>query len=143
MAIARILPPCSLTKASLSLRSSQWCSVTLPSNPFMKTGFLLPTRRTSGIAPAIGQTPLHEEGDRLLDQRLEGGKQFGAERAVEHAMIARHGRRHLADEFDGAVLRLHRRAARRADRQDRRVRRIDDGGELARAVHAEIGDGGG
>ena len=43
---------------------------------------------------------------------------------------------------DAAVLGLDRLPPRGADRQDRRLRRIDDGGEFAHAVHAEIGDRG-
>ena len=43
--------------------------------------------------------------------------------------------------FTLAVVRFDRRAPRRADRQDGRVRRIDDRRELAHTVHAQIGDG--
>src|SRR5262249_36101980 len=48
-----------------------------------------------------------------------------------------------AREGDAAVFLFDRLPPRGADRQDRRLRRIDDGGKFAHAVHAEIGDGGG
>ena len=80
-------------------------------------------------------------GDRLFDEGLERRQQLRAERAVDHAVVAGQRDRHLADEFDAAVFRFDRRAARGADGEDGGVRRIDDGGELAHAVHAEIGDG--
>ncbi len=85
---------------------------------------------------------LDQHRDRPLDQALECGKKLGAERAVDHTVIARQCHRHDADEGDGAAFALHRLPPRRPDRQDGGLRRIDDGGKLPHAVHAEIGDRG-
>ena len=108
------------------------------------TGFLCPISNTSGFSPAMFDAPVQISArHRFLDKALEGRQQFGAERAIDHAMVAGQRDGHLADEFDAAVLGLDRCAARGAHRQDGGMRRIDDGRELAHAVHAEIGDGAG
>src|SRR5262249_20712561 len=86
---------------------------------------------------------LHQHGHGLLDAAPECRKQLRPERAVHHAMITRQRPRHDADKGDPARGRLDRLPARSADRENGRLRRIDDGGELAHAVHAEVGDGGG
>src|SRR5665811_296776 len=132
-----------LRNASLSVASISLCSVTLGSSPPTMTGFLLPISSTSGFSPAIRFSPLDQCGDRLFDETLEGGEQLAAERAVHHAMIAGQRDRQLADEFHSPVFGFDWCAARGADRQNGGVRRIDDGGELAHAVHAEIGNGAG
>ena len=53
------------------------------------TGFLAPISSTSGFSPAMSQIPFSDQcRDRLFDEALEGGEQFGAERAIHDAMIA-------------------------------------------------------
>src|SRR6476660_99247 len=141
MAIALILLPTSLTKAALSLASSQWWSVTLPSKPFIITGFLAPTINTSGLSPAISCSPcLNQRRNRRLDEFLECCKQFRAQRAIHDAMVARQCNSHLVDEFHAAILALDGSSSRAADRQYCRVGRIDDRGKFAHAIHAEIGN---
>ena len=57
-----------------------------------------------GLPPTEGQClPLDQHPHRALDQRLESREQFGAERAVDHAVIAGQGRRHLAHELHRTV----------------------------------------
>src|SRR5690242_8427482 len=129
--------PADLMNASRSAASNSTCKFTWGESPFTMTGLRLPTSRTSGFS--VIMRSLDEESDGAFDKALEGGEQFGAERAVEDAVIARERCGHHAHEFD-AIRRLHRGTAGCADRQDRRVRRIDDRRELADAVHAEIGD---
>src|SRR5262245_62113810 len=83
---------------------------------------------------------LNQRRHRLLHKSPERREKLGAERAVDHAMVARERHRHHAGEADRAVGLLDRLPARRADREDRRVRRIDDRRKLAHAVHAEVRD---
>ena len=74
---------------------------------------------------------------------LEGRQQLGSQRAVDDAVIAGQGDGHHTGEGDAAVLLLDRLAPDRADGEDGGVRRVDDGGEFANAIHAEIGNRGG
>ena len=61
-------------------------------------------------------------------KRLKAPRKFGAERAVDDAVIGRHGDGHHGGDVD-----LRRSSRRRAPRprrpQDGRMRRVDDGGE--------------
>ena len=75
-------------------------------------------------------------------KRLNAASSSAPKRAVHHAVIAGERHAHHADERDAAVLCLDRLPARGADRQNGRLRRIDDGGKFAHPVHAEIGDRG-
>src|SRR5436190_17570672 len=76
---------------------------------------------------------------RLLDIGPEGLQELRAQRAVDDAMIDREraahhvADHHLALAHDDALL-------ADADREDHRLRRIDDGGELLDPEHAEVGD---
>jgi hypothetical protein len=93
------------------------------------------------LAASIGVPRSDEHAHRHLDERLEGREQLCAKRSVDHAMVARQRHAQHAGESDSAVFFLDRLTARGADCEDGRVRRIDDGGKFAHAVHAEIGDG--
>src|SRR6476469_8293345 len=130
--------PADLMNASRSAASNSTCKFTCGESPFTMTGLRLPTSRTSGFS--VIMRSLDEESDGAFDEALECGEQFGAERAIDDAVIAGERHRHLAHEFDAALRRFDRRTTRSAHREDRRVRRIDDRRELAHAVHAEIGD---
>src|SRR5260221_3569949 len=77
---------------------------------------------------------------RMLDEMPKGRKQLGAKYAVDDAVIARQRDRHLADEAHPAVRGLDRPARGGSDRENCRVRRIDDGGEFPDAMHPEIRD---
>src|ERR1051326_8014890 len=70
----------------------------------------------------------HQHHHGVLDQRLEGADQDGAERAVDGAVIARQRHAHDVGGFDLAVTH-HRALFAAADRKDGGVRRIDHGGE--------------
>src|SRR4029453_11352141 len=75
----------------------------------------------------------------ILDQGLERAEKLGPERTVDRAMVGSETDRHDMRRLDLAV--AHDRALLRgADREDSRVRRIDDGIELLDPVHAEIRD---
>src|ERR1700731_1239733 len=90
------------------------------------------------MSKAVSAIASHYHQHRVLDQLLERVDQHGAKRAVDGAVIARHGRAHdlrgldLAVAHDGTLL-------ARADRKDRRLRWVDHRGEVLDAVHAEIG----
>src|SRR5689334_306426 len=110
--------PSDLMKASWSFASNSTCRFTCDERPSTMTGFLLPTRRISGL-PAMRGLHSNEEGDGIFNQHLERGEQLGAERAIEDPVIAGHRHGHLAHELDAAVRRLDRRAPRGANCQDR------------------------
>src|ERR1700694_261980 len=113
--------------------------------------FALPTARTRFIGVLDGMASLvplavvlvvvfgKSNLLRTLHEVPEGVEQLGAERAVDHPVVARQRHRHPGDEAE-AVRGLDRPALAGADRQDRGLRRIDDRRELADAVHAEVGD---
>src|SRR5258705_334397 len=83
---------------------------------------------------------LHHHHDGVFDQHLEGADQFGAERAVDGAVIAGQRDAHHVCHFDLAV--SHDRTLfTGADREDGGVRRVDDRGEMIDPVHAEVGNG--
>src|SRR5262245_60424805 len=132
---------------SRSLASENLTRLKAPESPFTMTGLGGPIRRTSAFSAIFhplwyfGVSHQHRHGS--LDKSLERRQQFGPERAVDHAVIAGERHREHAREGDAAVFLFDRLPPRRADREDRRLRRIDDGGKFAHAVPAEIGDGGG
>src|ERR1700683_5550800 len=82
----------------------------------------------------------YQHAHRRFYKPLEGGKELRAERAIDHTVIA--GQRHAqqAGEGDAAVVLLDGLAPRGPDGQNGRVRQVYDGGKLAYAVHAEIGN---
>src|SRR5262249_51709266 len=132
---------------SRSLASGNLTRLKAPESPFTMMGLGGPIRRTSAFSAIFhplwyfGVSHQHRHG--LLDESLERRQQLGPERAVDHAVIAGQRHREQAGERNAAVSLLARLPPRGADRQHRRLRRIDDGGKFAHAVHAEIGDGGG
>src|SRR6202158_4080443 len=65
--------------------------------------------------------------DRIFDQQLECAEQFGAERAVDRAMVAGHRHAHHLRHLDLAVL-DDRPLLSRTDRQDGGMRRGGHGG---------------
>src|SRR5262245_6071283 len=132
---------------SRSLASGNLTRLKAPESPFTMTGLGGPIRRTSAFSAIFhplwyfGVSHQHRHGS--LNKSLERRQQFAHARALHHPVIAGERHRQHAREGDAAVLRLDRLPPRRADREHRRLRRIDDGGKFAHAVHAEIGDGGG
>src|SRR5215472_19126516 len=130
-----------------SLASGNLTRLKAPESPFTMTGLGGPIRRTSAFSAIFhplwyfGVSHQHRHG--LLDESLERRQQLGPERAVDHAVIAGERHREHACARNAAVFLLDRLPPRGADRQHRRLRRIDDGGKFAHAVHAEIGNGGG
>src|SRR5262245_29205886 len=135
---------------SRSLTSSNLMRLKASSSPFTITGLGGPISTTSVFSVICSSLPFamaghdvsYQHGDRLLDVSLERGEELATEGAVDHAVIAGERHRHDADEGDAAVRALDRLAARGSDREDGRLRRIDDRGELSHSVHAEIGEGG-
>src|SRR5215831_12798538 len=80
------------------------------------------------------------QSDRMLDEMPEGGKQLGAEDAVDDTAIARQRDRHLTGEAYPSVRGLGRPSCGGPNRENRRVGRINDGGEFLDAMHAKIGN---
>src|SRR5690606_41026715 len=70
----------------------------------------------------------------------EGREPARRERAVDRAVVRRERAPHRAPDLEVAVD-DDGRLDRSADRKDRRLRRVEDRGELARAVHPEVGHG--
>ena len=140
LAMARTRGASSAKSLSLSCASESLIRLNGRVSPLTMTGFGGPISSTRFSQPP-SFAPIHINIVTGCSTRsLEGRQQLGAERAVDHAMIAGERHRHDAGEGDAAVRGLDRLPTRGADRQDGRLRRIDDGGELAHAVHAEIGD---
>src|SRR6185312_16771430 len=77
----------------------------------------------------------HHHG--IFDQRLKGTDQHRTERAIDGAVIARQRHAHDVCGFDLAVPH-HRALLASADRENRGVWRIDHGGKILDAVHAEV-----
>src|SRR5215510_15522461 len=121
-AIARTRPPTSLRIASRSLASPTRWSMR-DDRPLMIVGFGGPIRRTSTRSLVIGS---HQHCHWIFDQASERGKELGPERAVDHTMIAGERHRHHAREADTAIRGLDRLPPCRADRQNGRMRWIDD-----------------
>src|SRR5689334_24351883 len=71
----------------------------------------------------------HHHHHRILDQLPERADQFGAERAIDGAVVA--GQRHAHDPGDLDLAVAHDRPfLAGADREDGRMRRVDHGGEI-------------
>src|SRR5215471_16891987 len=79
----------------------------------------------------------HHHHHGVFDQFPERADQLGAERAVDRAMIAGQGHAHDMGGLDPAVTN-HRTLLAGTDREYRGLRRVDHGGEVIDAVHAEI-----
>src|SRR5262249_6689432 len=79
----------------------------------------------------------HDHHYRIFDQRLERVEQHGAERAVNGAMVGGEPDRHHVRSLDLAV--AHDRALLSgSDRENGRVRWIDNGVEFLDPIHAEV-----
>src|SRR5262245_29203981 len=129
--MTRALPP-RPAASTLGQRSSKTWRIQVPAwkpqvseSPKARTVFMARLRH-------------HQRG--FFDEHLERLEQLGAQRAVDGAVIDRERAHHLGPDLDlvadndGFLL-------TRTHRQDGRVRRIDDGGDILDAEHAEIGDG--
>src|SRR5215510_6694641 len=135
-AIARTRPPTSLSSASRSFASPRRWSRT-DDRPLTIVGFGGPIKRTSTRSLVIGS---HQHCHWIFDQASERSKELGPERAVDDTMIAGKRHRHHARKANATIRSLDRLPPRRADRQNGRMRRIDNRRELTHAVHAEIRD---
>src|SRR6516162_9885616 len=144
LAIPRTRGPTSAKNLLRSLVSENFMRSNAGLSPLKMTGRGGPISNTAVFSPAIIHSPRltrsHEHRHGLLHKPFECRQQLGPERAVDHAVIAGKRHRHHAGESNSAALRLHRLPARGADREDRRLWRIDDRGKLAHIVHAEIRD---
>src|SRR3984885_7318450 len=129
---------CVAKNASLSFAAAALCTVQTASSPLTTSGLSGPSRIISGLA--VLTSSLYQHAHRQFDQDLDGRQQFRAQRAIEHAMVAGQRQAQHADKGNATVGLLDRLPPRRADRENGRVRRIDDGGEFADAMHAEIGN---
>src|SRR4029453_11141297 len=79
----------------------------------------------------------HHHHHGVFDQLLECPDQLCPERAVDGAVIAGQRHAHHLRDLDLATA-YHRALLAGADGQDRRLRRVDHGGEVVDAVHAEV-----
>src|SRR5688572_10654240 len=77
----------------------------------------------------------------VLDQFPELREVRGANGAIYDPVIAAKTDPHALAGDNGSLVIHNRDIADAADAEDRRLRRIDDGGELIHAVRAEIADG--
>src|SRR5919112_1059280 len=94
----------------------------------------------SKVARALVRFGLERESERLLEQVLDARQELRAVGPVEDAVVADERERHLVAR-DHAPLVVHRGLlGELADGQDRRLRRVDDRGELLDPEHAEIRD---
>src|SRR5580692_2904325 len=110
-------------KASGSFAAAILCTVQIASRPLTTTGLSGPISITSGLSVVIPSSSHHTS-------MVTGISTKALNAAKSSAPMAPSSTRWSQDSL----------TARGADREDRGVRRIDDGGELAHAVHAEIGD---
>src|SRR5215217_3894652 len=102
--MARTCGPISANKVFRSFASPSRCTLKA-ARPFTMVDFAGPTRRISMSELAIG-APLHHHGHGIFQVALERRKQFGTERAVDHAMIAGERHRHHAREGDVSIVLL-------------------------------------
>src|ERR1051326_1227807 len=131
-------PACSARNASRSVAAAVLCTTQAFSRPLTTTGLSGPSNRTSFFSLGILNLCSHQHAHRRFDQFLERGQQLGAERTVDHAVVAGHRDAEQARERDAAIGLFYRLAPRRTDPQNSRMWRIDEGGEFAHAVQAEI-----
>src|SRR3954449_2343313 len=92
-----------------------------------------PRGRTSGRASRSGE----DEG-RVLEQVHQYGEPAGRQNPVDRAVVDREGQPEHDPWYDDTVL-DHRLVAHGTHREDGRLRRVDDRGELLDAVHPEVG----
>ena len=83
---------------------------------------------------------LQHQPQRLFEVRAQRAQVLGAEGAVDDAVVAGHCHFHPVADHDLAIDHDRLRGGG-ADREDRHVGRIDDGGEVLDAPGAEVGDG--
>src|SRR5262245_45579836 len=128
--------PPGLSRSTTAVRSPSWAAriaATYPPGPAPTT-----IRSYSGMAFAGARS--EEERERLLEEHLQPAQESPREHPVDDAVIAGERDRHRPARHD-ASLAHHRRLADRADREDGRLGRIDDGGEVRHREHPEIRDG--
>src|SRR3982074_2633063 len=94
--------------------SDMSCSLTSSSLPLRERG-----------KKEFGGSASHHHHDRIFDQHLDRADQFGAERAVDRAVIAGHRHAHDLRDLDLAVLH-NRTLLAGADRENGGVRRGDN-----------------
>ena len=86
---------------------------------------------------------LEHEGQGVLEVALEGVDPPGADGTVDNAVVRAEGDLHDLHGLEAMLLFgcRHQPCLRRADSEDTRLGRVDDGGEVVDAVHSEVGDG--
>ena len=108
-----------------------------------------PRRRLRRLARPVGArglgglsavAALDEKVDRLLEQLAHASEELGRGRAVEDPVIACEHDAH-ARAGDHLPVTDDRNLAQLPDREDRRLRRVDDRGEAGDAVHPEVRHG--
>src|ERR1051325_589854 len=96
---------------------------------------------TAGVAPhpqsAIDNPQLEQHRQRILQHLLQRLQERRARRSVDHAMVTAHRQTHAAAHDHPLALR-HCLRRDRSDRDDSRLGRVDDRGELIDVEHSEI-----
>src|SRR5580658_5656838 len=118
-------------KASGSFAAATLWSVQAASRPFTTTGLGGPTNKTSFFSAGICKSHSDQHGHRRFHKSFERGEEFCAARAVDHPMVAGKRHAHHAGKGNAPILFFDGLPARRAHREDGRVRRIDNGSKLA------------
>src|SRR4029450_2315019 len=93
----------------------------------------------SDRSPAVRLRRKSQRQAGLLEQRLQLAEELGGLRAVDGAVVAGQGHGHQLAGDEAAVL-DDRLLLDRTDREDRGLRRVEDGREDLDAVHAEVRD---
>src|SRR5882724_1815680 len=99
-----------------------------------------PTTTRSYLSAMKVSHDLKGQRDRLLEDADDGLQHLGAERAVDDAVVAGERDRHALPHDDLVVL-DDRLLAYGPHGEDGPLGRVDDGGEVADAQHAEVRDG--
>src|SRR5687767_8750667 len=81
---------------------------------------------------------LERERERLLEQILDSREELGAVGSVEDAVVADQRERHLIARHDLALVVHGGLLVELAHGENRRLRRVDDRGELFDAEHAQV-----
>src|SRR5215218_8928882 len=95
--------------------------------------------RAAGVARSPRRRALQRQRDRLLEDRLDAREELGRGRAAQDPVVAGDRDVHAVADHHLAVAH-HRLGLHHPDRQDRRLRRVDDRREARHPVHAEVGD---
>src|SRR5215216_2923622 len=81
---------------------------------------------------------LQRERQRLFQEILDPGEELRAVGAVENSVVAHERERHLVARHDLAIVVDRRLLVELADREDRRLWRVDDRREVLDPEHAEV-----